>query len=66
MSRELEKTNSAQVLPFEYPYELGEKIWPCHDCYPWRIEMFENPEDEALWARESHAEGCRVWEDTNP
>ena len=64
MRRELHKTNSAPVLPFGYPYKLGDEIWPCHDLYPWRVERFENPENGAPWAHERYVEGCRIWEDT--
>jgi hypothetical protein len=49
-------------MPFDWPYwELGEKIWPCEDCKPWHVELFEDPASGAVWVREWHADDCPMW-----
>jgi len=51
----------ASVLPFDWPWDPGEVIWPCRDCRPWRAELFVLGPDDAIWVREWHAEDCRIW-----
>jgi hypothetical protein len=29
------------------PYEA----WPCHDCYPWHVEVFVDPSDDRIYLR---------------
>ena len=36
------------------PYE----VWPCHDCYPWHVEVFIDPSDDRIYLREWHAYEC--------
>lgn len=57
-------TRSAPVLPFDYPWEAGDTLWPCGDCLPWHVEIyFAEDSDDAPWWREWHAVGCRFWDD---
>ena len=51
----------ASVLPFDWPWDPGEVIWPCRGCQPWRAELFVMGPDDAIWVREWHAEDCRIW-----
>jgi len=49
------------VVPFEWPWDIGETIWPCRDCDVWRAELFLAGADAALWVREWHADRCPIW-----
>jgi hypothetical protein len=49
------------VLPFDWPWEVRETIWPCRHCSTWRAELFLVEPDDAIWVREWHAVGCPIW-----
>jgi len=49
------------VLPFDWPWNINETIWPCRRCGPWRAELFLVGPDGAVWVREWHAVDCPAW-----
>jgi hypothetical protein len=51
----------ASVLPFDWPWDIGETIWPCRHCLPWRAELLLVEPDDAIWVREWHAFDCPIW-----
>ena len=55
------KEDPGSVLPFDWPWDLHETIWPCRDCLSWRAELFLVDPDDAIWVREWHAVECLIW-----
>ena len=58
---ELEIHLDTTVLPFDWPWNINETIWPCRRCAPWRAELFLVGPDGAVWVREWHAVDCPAW-----
>jgi hypothetical protein len=54
----------SSVLPFDWPWDVRETIWPCRDCPTWRAELLLVEPDGAIWVREWHAVGCPIWAET--
>jgi hypothetical protein len=51
----------ATCLPFDWPWDEAETIWPCGDCADWRAELLLVGPDEGIWVREWHAVDCPIW-----
>ncbi len=51
------------VLPFDWPWDRDETIWPCRHCSAWRAELMFLEPDDAVWVREWHANDCRIWDE---
>jgi hypothetical protein len=49
------------VLPFDWPWDLHETIWPCRKCEAWRAELILVEPDDAIWVREWHSVDCPIW-----
>ncbi len=52
------------VLPFDWPWDTNETIWPCRHCSAWRAELLILKRENAVWIREWHASGCPIWAET--
>jgi hypothetical protein len=55
----------ASVQAFDWPWDVGETIWPCRHCRLWRAELFLVDPDDAIWIREWHAVDCAIWSEIN-
>ena len=55
------KGSMTSVRPFDWPWDVGEIIWPCRNCTVWRAELFLSEPDGPVWVREWHAASCQIW-----
>lgn len=48
-------------LPFDWPWDEDETIWPCGHCAAWSAELLLVGQDRGIWVREWHAVDCPIW-----
>ena len=48
-------------LPFDWPWDEDETIWPCGHCAAWSAELLLVGQDRGIWDRECHAVDCPIW-----
>jgi len=53
-----------RLRPFDWPWEVGEIIWPCRNCAVWWAELFLEGPHDAIWVREWHADCCAICAET--
>jgi hypothetical protein len=52
---------TANLVPFDWPWDDNEPILPCPHCASWRAQLFLAGPDGAIWVREWHAVACPIW-----